>query len=60
MEVVTDQLIDASVIVMKQRFFFLKKLLAKCQTFYEKLTQDDTMLDIEYISCVELMKMKKN
>lgn len=53
LEVVTDQLIDASVIVMKQRFFFLKKLLAKCQNFYEKLTQDDTMLDIEYISCVE-------
>lgn len=52
LEVVTDQLIDASVIVMKQRFFFLKNLLSKCQKFYQQLTQDDTKLDIEYVSCV--------
>lgn len=56
LEVVTDQLIDASVIIMKQRFFFLKKLLAKCQEFYGRLTQDDTLLDIEYVSCVPFVE----
>lgn len=58
LEVVTDQLIDASVIVMKQRFFFLKNLIAKCQTFYQMMTQDDTILDIEYLSCVAFQDEK--
>lgn len=50
--VITSQLIDAQVIVMKQRYFFLEQLLKKCQTFYKTLSHDDTDISVSYESCV--------
>ena len=53
LDVITSQLIDAQVIVMKQRYFFLKQLLDKCQIFYKTLSQDETNITFTYDSCVE-------
>lgn len=50
--VLTAQLIDAQIIIMKQRCNFLKKLLKMCEPFYTKLSDDDTKLDVIYESCV--------
>lgn len=52
LEVITTQLIDAQVIVMKQRYFFLKELLEKCQIFYKTLSKDATNISFTYESCV--------
>lgn len=53
LEVITSQLIDAQIIVMKQRYFFLEQLLDKCSEFYQKLSDDKTKLTVDYESCVE-------
>lgn len=52
LEVITSQMIDSQVIVMKQRYFFLKQLLDKCQRFYERLSNDETKITFLYESCV--------
>lgn len=52
LEVLTSQLIDVQVIIMKQRYHFLEELLDKSKNFYEELSFDDTKLHIVYESCV--------
>lgn len=52
LEVLTSQLVDASVVIMKQRHFFLEELLDKCRTFYRQLSNDDTDITVRYLSCV--------
>lgn len=52
LEVLTQQLIEASIIIIKQRFFFLQRLLKSCSPFYEQLAQDGTRLEVDYSSCV--------
>lgn len=51
-DVLTDQLIEKQVIIIRQRHQFLKDLLTSCKGFYEELSQDDTCLSFEYRSCV--------
>lgn len=50
--VLTAQLIDAQVIIMKQRYFFLEQIIAKCQLFYRQLSNDHTDIQLRYDSCV--------
>lgn len=52
LSVLTAQLIDAQIVIMKQRFHFLKELLQKCERFYQKLSNDDTTIQVIYESCV--------
>lgn len=52
LEVLTSQLIDKQVIIMRQRHRFLNDLLQNCESFYEELSQDDTKLSFSYQSCV--------
>lgn len=52
LEVLTSQLIDVQVIIMKQRYHFLEELLEKSKDFYEQLSLDHTKLHIVYESCV--------
>lgn len=52
LEVITTQMIDAQIIVMKQRYFFLQQLLEKCEQFYKTLSDDATELSVTYESCV--------
>lgn len=52
LQVLTDQLIDRQLVIMKQRYQFLKDLLQSCLPFYETLAQDQTTLAFEYRSCV--------
>lgn len=52
LEVLTSQLIDAQVVIMKQRYYFLQELLSKCEKFYRELSRDETKLGVTYQSCV--------
>lgn len=52
LDILTSQLIDASVIIIKQRYYFLQELLKKCLSFYQKLSNDHTDISIRYLSCV--------
>ena len=52
LEVLTSQLIEEEVVIIQQRHYFLKELLEKCQKFYKELSQDDTLLNISYDSCI--------
>lgn len=51
-EVLTDQMIDLQVIIMKQRYYFLNHLLKRTSIFYQKFTKDQTSIDIQYLSCI--------
>lgn len=52
LDVLTAQLVDASVVIMKQRYHFLQELLATCEGFYRELSNDDTQISVRYGSCV--------
>lgn len=52
LDVVTMQLIEATMVVMKQRHHFLKQLLTKCAQFYKRLSNDGTQIEVIYESCV--------
>lgn len=52
LDVLTSQLIDVSLIIIKQRYYFLQELLKKCRSFYQKLSNDHTDISIRYLSCV--------
>lgn len=52
LSILSDQLINEQVIIMKQRYHFLQELLSYSLPFYEKLSQDGTTLDIIYESCI--------
>ncbi len=52
LQVLTNRLIDLEVIIIKQRYHFLKALLDKSKTFYEAISANDTKLSINYKSCV--------
>ena len=52
LEVITEQMIDAQVIVMKQRYFFLQQLMEKSQVFYKNISNDETKISVQYESCV--------
>lgn len=52
LEVLTNQLIDLQIIVIKQRYYFLKDLLKNALPYYEELSQDDTKLSFVYESCI--------
>lgn len=56
LQVLTMQLIDAQIIIMKQRSGFLKELIEVCRVFYCQLSNDDTMLEVVYESCVPYME----
>lgn len=56
LEVITSQLIDAQVVIMKQRHYFLKELLDKCSHFYQQLSKDNTLITVNYESCVPFME----
>lgn len=51
-DVITSQLIDAQVIIMKQRYFFLQQLLKKSENFYKRISDDHTCITVQYESCV--------
>lgn len=55
-EVLTSQLIDAQIVIMKQRHYFLKELLSKCSHFYKELSKDDTLITVNYESCVPFIE----
>lgn len=59
LEVLTSQLIDAQVVIIKQRHYFLRELLEKCREFYTKLSKDDTVLGVTYASCVPFQEDEK-
>lgn len=52
LDILTSQLVDASLVIIKQRYFFLEELLDKCKKFYHQLSNDDTTITVRYISCV--------
>lgn len=52
LQVLTERLIDLEVIIIKQRYHFLKALLAKSSKFYEAISANDTKLSINYKSCI--------
>ncbi|MGX8833193.1 DNA replication/repair protein RecF [Amedibacillus sp. YH-ame6] len=52
LDVLTDQIVESQIIVMKQRYFFLQQLVEKSQTFYERLSSDHTKISVQYESCV--------
>lgn len=56
LEILTKQLIDAQIVIIKQRYFFLQQLLSKCQPFYEALSKDDTKITVQYESCVPFVE----
>lgn len=62
LDVLSEQLIDKQIIVIKQRHQFLNDLLLHCTLFYENLSNDNTSLSFEYKSCVpyenDMDKMK--
>lgn len=60
LEVLTSQLINAQVVIMKQRHFFLKQLLKKCEYFYQQLSKDDTLITVSYDSCVPFDEDEEN
>lgn len=59
LDVVTQQLIDAQVVIMKQRHHYLKELLEKCEVFYKDLSMDGTSLSVIYESCVPYVDDEK-
>ncbi|MEG3039456.1 MAG: DNA replication/repair protein RecF [Erysipelotrichaceae bacterium] len=62
LEILNQQMIDYEVIVIKQRYQFLKNLMMKGKDFYKTLSNDKTSLTFEYESCVsqfeDIEKMK--
>lgn len=52
LDVLTEQLIEKQVIIIRQRQRFLYDLLENCKEFYEDLSQDHTELSFHYQSCV--------
>ncbi|MCI9524376.1 MAG: DNA replication/repair protein RecF [Erysipelotrichaceae bacterium] len=53
LEVLTQQLIEKQIVIIRQRHRFLIDLLENCHTFYKDLSNDDTNLAFCYHSCVE-------
>lgn len=61
LDILSKQLIDKELVIIKQRYEFLKDLLKSSEGFYEDLSQDGTTLSFVYNSCVpygglEMMK----
>ncbi len=56
LDIITSSLIDEEVVIIQQRYYFLEKLLQKCNHFYKELTGDQTSFDIVYHSCVPFSK----
>lgn len=52
LSVLTEQLIEKQVVIMRQRQHFLDDLLDNCTAFYEELSRDHTTLSFAYHSCV--------
>ena len=52
LSVLTDQLIDLQVIIMKQRYHFIQSLIKQSNGFYQTLSHDDSNMNIIYHSCV--------
>lgn len=64
LDVLTTQLIDLEVVVMKQRYHFIQSLIKQSNIFYERLSKDQSKMNIIYHSCIpyeddlESLKMK--
>ncbi|MEG0360322.1 MAG: DNA replication/repair protein RecF [Longicatena sp.] len=56
LEVLTTQLIDMQIIIIKQRYYFLDQLVKKCQKFYQELSMDQTKISITYESCIPFVE----
>lgn len=54
LEVLSEQMIDLQISIMKLRSQFLKQLLNRSLEFYKKISKEDTTLNIEYKSCIPL------
>lgn len=52
LDVLSEQLIEKQLVIIRQRHQFLKDLLTSCQAFYQELSQDGTTLSFSYKSCV--------
>ncbi len=52
LQVVSERLIAAEVIIIRQRQHFLQDLLEHCRCFYANLSHDDTFLSFHYHCCV--------
>lgn len=52
LDVLSEQLIEKQLVIIRQRHQFLKDLFASCHGFYEELSQDQTKLSFIYKSCV--------
>lgn len=52
LQVLTQQMIQYEIVIIKQRYQFLLNLMKYCKPFYEELSQDQTILSFDYMSCV--------
>lgn len=52
LEILNERLIGFQVIVLKQRFMFLKELMKQSENFYRNLSNDTTILSFRYESCL--------
>lgn len=60
LDVLTEQLIDQEVVIIKQRYRFLQDLWKSCTSFYEDLSKDGTELRYVYKSCIEFDEDERN
>lgn len=54
LEILSEQMIDLQISIMKLRSSFLKQLLHMSLKFYKDISKGDTQLSIEYKSCIQL------
>lgn len=53
LRVLSEQMADCEIIIMKQRQTFLQELFALCRPFYRSLAQDDTEIGFTYHTCLD-------
>lgn len=53
LDVLNEQLIDCEIIIIKQRKKFIDDVINKSTDFYQKLSDDQTVLNYRYLSFVE-------
>lgn len=53
LRVLSEQMADCEVIIMRQRQTFLQELFTICQPFHRSLAQDDTQIGFDYHTCLD-------
>jgi DNA replication and repair protein RecF len=49
--VLNEQLCKLQAILIRQRYFFIRKLAEKANVYYQRISNDQTSFDITYLSC---------